>query len=279
MRMSPPTYVITPTIAILFISCSGSTTPSITTASQPTQSRTMTNAAQAPPHGGWQQFQYQPNPFVVPICAYDPCNPQLDPNSVSEVSQMMNASFSMGEIQEAQPGTNGQGQDDTDPIYYASQSDPTYTVSCSQFGGCSFLSGIPIHIPNGALASIDSDHHATVIEPWAGTEYDFWQFNDYGTGTGTTSPVYGGGALSVGFGDLCTTTSLQNQGRCQGGANGAATPMQPGMLDPREIFPGKIEHTVYVGIVWPSPQSIGRPNKSTDSARHVQPRASASGLI
>lgn len=222
------------------------------------------HAVQSPPPAGWQ-FPYHPNPFVVPICASDPCKPQLDPNSAKEVSEVMNGSFSMGEIQEAEPGTKGQGQDDTAPIYYATRKDPTYTVRCSQFGGCDFLNGVSIHIPNGAHASIDGDHHATVIERWAGTEYDFWEFNDHGTGKGTTIPVHGGGALSVGFGELCTTKSLQNHGRCQGSANEAALPFQPGLLDPREIVAGKIEHTLYVGTgcpspkyVWPAAQSGGR---------------------
>jgi uncharacterized lipoprotein len=48
----------------------------------------ITRAMQSPPPAGWQ-FPYQPNPFVIPICASDPCSPQLDPNSASRVSQMM----------------------------------------------------------------------------------------------------------------------------------------------------------------------------------------------
>ncbi len=169
---------------------------------------------------------------------------------------MMNGKFAMGEIQEAEPGTNGQGQDDTDPVYYATASDPTYSVTCSQFGGCNFFLGVAVHIPNGAYASIDSDHHATVIERWAGLEFDFWQFNDYGTGKGTTTPVLGGGSVSVGFGELCTTTSLQNQGRCPGSANEAALPYQPGLLDPREIVAGSITHTLFGGSACPSPQWV-----------------------
>jgi hypothetical protein len=238
----------------------GGTLPNL---ESPSPSAGTTQAVQSPPPPGWQ-FPFQPNPFVVPICASDPCNPQLDPDSAAEVSELMDGSFSLGQIQEAKPGTKGQGQDLTDAIYYANKRDPTYTVSCSQFGGCRFFSGVSIHIPNGARASIDVDHHATVIERWAGTEYDFWEFNDHGTGKGTTSPVHGGGALSVGFGDLCTTNALKNHGRCKGSAVEAALPMQPGMLDPREIVAGKIKHTVYVAahcpsrqFVWPAAKSGG----------------------
>jgi hypothetical protein len=244
----------------LLTACSGSGSgvggpPPNPQSQQSSSAHRVTQAVQSPPPPGWQ-FPYNPNPFVVPICASDPCSPQLDPNSASEVSELMDGSFSMSEIQEAEPGTNGQGTADTDTVYYATQSDPTYTVTCSQFGGCSFLSGISIHIPNGAHASIDVDHHATVIERWAGTEYDFWEFNDNGTGKGTTTPVSGGGKLSTGLAGMCTTTSLQNDGRCQGAAIEAAVPLQPGMLDPREIVAGKITHTVYVGVRCPSPKYV-----------------------
>lgn len=218
-------------------------------------SRVMRPAVEAPPPAGWQ-FPFQSNPFNVPICESDPCNPQLDPNSAAEVSQLMNGNFSLAEIQEAEPGTKGQGQADTDPIYYATQSDPTYSVSCSQFGGCSYLDGIPINIPNGARASIDVDHHATVINLSAGTEYDFWEFNDNGTGKGTTKRVFGGGSVSVGYASLCTTTSLENEGHCDGGAIESNMPLQPGMLDPREIVLGSITHTVYVAVACPSPLYI-----------------------
>ncbi len=169
---------------------------------------------------------------------------------------MMNGTFSLAEIQEAEPGTNGQGQSDTDPIYFATASDPTYSVTCSLFGGCGFLSGVPINIPNGAHASIDGDHHATVINLSAGTEFDFWEFNDHGTGQGTITPVSGGGSLSVGFADQCTTTSLENNGRCKGGAIESNVPLQTGMLDPREIVAGSIAHAVYVGLKCPSPKFV-----------------------
>lgn len=239
---------------LLLAACSGSSVGNSPNALTPI-ARGISPAVQTPPPAGWQ-FPYVSNPFIVPICKSDPCTPQLDPNSASEVSEMMHAGFSLGEIQEAQPGTIGQGQGDTDPVYYASQSDPSYKITCSQYGGCSYFSGVSVHIPNGAYASIDVDHHLTVVQQWSGNEYDFWEFNDNGTGVGSTKPVYGGGSVSVAYGGICTTTSLENEGHCTGGAVESNMPLQPGMLDPREIVAGAIAHTVYAGVSCPSPKFV-----------------------
>jgi hypothetical protein len=219
------------------------------------------------PSPGWQ-YPFDPNPFTTEICTSDPCTPTLDKNSTSMVNEIMNeggGGFNLGEVQEAQPGTNGQGQADTFPIYYASPSDPSYTVTCDKFGGCASFMPSAVHIPNGARASIDVDHHATVIELWAGLEIDFWEFNDGGTGKGTATPVSGGGRLSVGFAGVCKTQSLVEHGRCRGSAVAAAIPVQPGMLDPREWVEGRFDHTIYVSTpcpspnyVWPAVQSDGQ---------------------
>jgi hypothetical protein len=192
------------------------------------------------------------------ICSSDPCSPTLDPNSGSMVSEIFNEAggFGLGEVQEAQPGTNGKGQTDTFPLYYASQSDPSYSVTCDMYGGCSSFMPSAVHIPNGARASIDVDHHASVIELWAGLEIDFYQFNDGGTGVGTTTPVSGGGSLSAAFAAVCQPTSLANQGRCPGSAVAAAVPVQPGVIDPHEWIKGNIGHTIYVSIPCPSPGYI-----------------------
>ncbi len=216
------------------------------------------------PSPGWQ-FPYNPNPFTTAICASDPCSPTLAGSSASMISEIFINGLSLGDVQEAQPGTNGQGQDDAFPIYYASQSDPSYSVTCSKYGGCSNFMPSAVHIPNGARASIDSDHHAVVIELWAGLEIDFWQFNDSGSGSGTTTPVSGGGSLSVGFAGLCNATSLAGHGRCAGGSVAADDPIQPGMIDPREWIKGTINHTIYVavrcpssGFLWPAAGSDGQ---------------------
>jgi hypothetical protein len=209
------------------------------------------------PGGGWQ-YPYDPNPFTTAICASDPCSPTLDPNSASMVSEVMSyvGGFNLGEVQEAEPDTNGQGQADTFPVYFASQNDPSYSVTCDKFGGCAGFMPSVVHIPNGAHASIDSDHHVTVIELWADLEIDFWQFNDGGTGHGTTTPVSGGGSLSAAFAGVCQAKSLAERGRCPGAGVAAAVPVQPGIIDPREWIHGQIKHTIYVAVPCPAPNFL-----------------------
>jgi hypothetical protein len=223
------------------------------------------------PSPGWQ-FPYDPNPFTVPICASDPCSPSLDPNSASIVSFIMTevGGFSLGQVQEAEPGTNGQGQTSTFPTFWSSPRDPAYTVTCDKFGGCSSFFPSTIRIPNGAHASIDNDHHMTVIDLTDGYEYDFWEFNDNGTGTGTTTPVSGGGNVSTAFGDICQITSYASMGHCQGSSVNAATAVWPGMIDPREWVSAAqnngisgLTNPIYVAVPCPSPDYIWPANQSS----------------
>jgi hypothetical protein len=223
------------------------------------------------PAVGWQ-FPLTSNPFTVPACSSDPCSPTLDSNSSSEVSTVMNGGFSLGVLQIAQPGTNGWGQSDEFPVYYASASDPTYTVNCDGVGGCG-PTPVTIHIPNGAKASVDGDHHMTVIYLPTNTEYDFWEFNDNGTGASITkpakcdpwesstfsstcatipvsagvNPVSGNNTISTSGYSACTTGSFAgNVNTCAGGAVAADTSVQPGLLDPRELLAQSIKHVIFV---------------------------------
>jgi hypothetical protein len=233
------------------------------------------------------QMPYSPNPFKTPICASDPCYPDVDPNSATEVDEIYSPAstsgtpmpFGLGQIQEAEPGTSGSpGQVDTFPIYYASSHDPIYTVHCtapSSFGPCSFYSGLQIHIPNGAHGSVDSDHHATVIEKWTNPpmEFDFWEFNESAScrypNCGTSTPVEavscgtasGACSVNVEFGDLCTPSDYENRSgpmsRCEGAAVAAAVAVQPGMINPVSWASGApFKHTIYVSIVCPSALSV-----------------------
>lgn len=238
---------------------------------------------------GWQ-FPYEPDPFNIPTCVSDPCSPPYDPNSTAEMKTIFtglvtNNEFDnnvadsiagLGVIQVAQPGTNGSGQSDEYPIYYASASDPVYTVNCDGYGACAYASA-QIHIPNGAKASIDGDHHMTVIYLPTNTEYDFWEFNDNGSGTGQMTPqatcnngtvgnscetysvskginsLSGNNVISVAGAGVCTTGSFANGANtctsyngAPGGATAAGIPPQAGLIDPRELLSEHISHVIFI---------------------------------
>lgn len=199
----------------------------------------------------------------------------------------MNHEFSMGEIQVAEPGTGGgSGDSDEVPLYYTNGSDPTYSIVCTEryTPPCSGKNGLfaNVPIPNGAYASSDNDHHASVIVGSTKQiyEYDFWEFNCYakpshsirkrsdssGKCRGTTYPVSGGGTVYVSYGSACNASSFANGGTCWGSANAAGVPEQPGLLDPRELTEGAIEHVLYVAVgcpngkyIWPAHVSDGYP--------------------
>jgi hypothetical protein len=198
------------------------------------------------PPAGWQ-FPAAPNPFTVRACS-DPCAPSYDANSSPAVSGLLKNGI-IAVLQQAWPGTDGAGQADSFPLYYSSAADPVYTITCTAYGPCpSNTFPFPVHIPNGAVASIDSDHHATVIDLTNNMEYDFWGFNN-----GSTTRVSGGGALSVWWGGSCGITSLASRvNSCVGAGVAAGTPVQPGLLDPRELLAQNIPHVLFVAPGCPS---------------------------
>lgn len=197
-----------------------------------------------------------PNPFIVPICASDPCSPKFDRNSTRMISEMMTyggVGFSLGEVQEAEPGTQARGSANTYPTYYARSSDPTYTITCSRYGGCASYMPRNVHIPNGARASYDSDHHAIVVDLTQGYEIDLWEFNDNGTGHGTTNRISGGGSLSTGGVGVCHFADYADRGVCRGGGVAAGVNAATEVIDPREWIAGSIPHTVLVSVQCPAP--------------------------
>ena len=227
---------------------------------------------------------YSPNPFASPICAEDPCSPTLDRDSAAIVTQMMHRRFSMGIIQVAQPGTGGgHAQSDEVAMYYDKGRAPTYAIDCTKryTPRCYGYNGLfqNVSIPDGAYASADVDHHASVVvRPRGGPLYedDFWEFNCYATPsadirnknkcTGTTYPVSGGGTVIISYGSACNANSFANRGTCRGSAVAAGVPTQPGLLDPRELTAGKIKHVLYVAVgcpngdyVWPAGNADGYP--------------------
>jgi hypothetical protein len=163
--------------------------------------------------------------------------------------------FGLGAIRESEPGTNGAGDDDTFPVYYANNyKDPTYKITCNEpYGTCPFPSPVPI--PPNATASIDSDHHLTVIDSADKQEWDFWEVNDSascpGSGCGNNNPItceVDPCTLNIGWGNICNQDAYAGKGVCNGSAVAAGVAVQPGLLDGNDLVLGIVDHTIYVAI-------------------------------
>jgi hypothetical protein len=224
--------VIGVTVGIYFASEPQAIPPHVVSSASPTPVDTW-----RPP-----KLAYSPNPFTVQTCVSDPCSPTVDPSSLPMLAALMEGSFGLGRIQEAEPETNGYGDADTFPFYFGQSTDPQYNVVCTYYGGCTGFLPAEINIPNGAQASIDSDHHASVLDPTLSVEYEFWEFNN-----GSTAPVSGGGTVDTFYAGVCTLAAFSGGGTCGGGV-AAGVPEEPGLLDPNEWLTGSINHVVFVAV-------------------------------
>jgi hypothetical protein len=127
---------------------------------------------QAPISAAGPPACWRPYSAASPFNRSLPAAPRLDANSGAIVSRLMSWGKAQGLIV-GQP--EGNSEDYGHPIYYASSSDPLYTVHCTQWtDGCD-IDGMTVRIPSDARPASGSDAHMVVIDQEAGWEYDFWQ--------------------------------------------------------------------------------------------------------
>ena len=218
----------------------------------------MTSASQS---ACWRPFADN-SLFNTPL----PSTPKLAANSSTVASGMASkgwaiqgtsTSFSMTPV-----GTH--------PLFFATSSDPTMTIQCTNAlgkGSCSGANGVDvggktIHVPAGAKAYDDSDGHLTVIETATGSEYDFWEASI----SGSTIVAGAGSEMDVNNGD----------GR---GAKGDAAflGLSGGVIRPAELAAGQIDHALVIsvpctsgsgsaGFVWPALRGDGSPCGPNGSA-------------
>jgi hypothetical protein len=125
-------------------------------------------------------------------------------------------------------------------VYYPSESDPTYTITCTEQWGRCALEGEEVHLPQGATPSGpwpigggDADSHMTIVDQQNGWEYDLWNVREIGNGRivtrwGGKTPIEGEGlgsdAVAAQFGSLA------------------------GMIRPAELKAGKIDHALALTV-------------------------------
>src|SRR5690349_17634425 len=98
-----------------------------------------------------------------------PANPRLVPNS----RQIVQRITSWGPPAKYNAGADGTSEDWSHPVYFARRSDPVYWIHQTGWANPD-LEGRRIHIPVGARPASGGDASFSVVGPYRGWEYDFW---------------------------------------------------------------------------------------------------------
>jgi len=118
------------------------------------------------------------------------------------------------------------------PTYYASSTDPVFTLRTTAPYGRNILNGMRVRIPDAAQPAGGGDAHMTVVTP-DGWEYDFWRVED--------KPA-GGGTLRFGWGGRLR---IDGDGTGHGGTASRFGSIA-GMIRAPELRSGRINHALFV---------------------------------
>jgi hypothetical protein len=176
------------------------------------------------PPGCWRPYAAT-SPFNIAL----PTNPKLVTNSSAIVARLLG----FGAINDL---TTGQAETTNDygrPVYFASATDPLYTIHCTEPWGTCAIEGLTIHIPQTAKAASGSDGHMSVVDTATGVEYDFW-------GTGTLPAP--GGTLDIAWGG---STSINGNG-LGSAATAADFGSYAGVVRLEELQTGQINHALFM---------------------------------
>ncbi len=173
-----------------------------------------------------------------------------DPNSSAIVQRLA----SWGAPQNLIAGNSESGSDYFHPLYFASSTDPVYTLEPTKPWGKLSIAGERIPIPGEARPANGGDAHLSVVTP-EGWEYDFWDVE---------SKPSNGGVLRFGWGGK---TRIDGDGL---GSNATAAHfgLAAGIIRAPEMEAGVIDHALFMGIkctdvaskaVYPAAANTGDP--------------------
>lgn len=166
--------------------------------------------------------------------------------------------------------TSGPAYDYSEPVYIASNSDPTVTIHCLLYGGCGPTDGRVLHVPanvqaeNGpschgdpnSLNNAGVDCHISLFTPDLGEECDFWE----------ATGLIGGGVRN---GDVANGTCQSTAGsgwynQYVGTAVAGGVMFSPTVLTAEDVLSGAADHAMYLVTpcvanyaVYPSVQAEG----------------------
>ena len=194
------------------------------------------------------QVYQDASPFNTPV----PANPQLAPNS----SQIVHRVTSWGPPAKPYAGAAGTSDDWSHPVYFARWSDPVYRIHQTGWANPD-IEGKRIHIPVGAKPAGGGDASFSVVGPFRGWEYDFWN---------AKTPSGHGGTFTANFGRRGLWRRGDGLGMSRypyrGGITAAGFSNQAGVIRVSEMESGAINHALFMtvrchfGNVWPA-DSVG----------------------
>ncbi|MUL49489.1 fibronectin type III domain-containing protein [Mycobacterium sp. CBMA293] len=150
------------------------------------------------------------------------------------------------------------------PIYNATASSPTVSVTCTNTGWGTCPIPSTIHLPAGAIPNAGSDGVIEDID-WSTnpvTAYEFWQANK--PAGGAISTAWGGTAV-----DVKTGTGIAAGGGTTGSATATNVSRLAGDIRMREISAGLIPHALEVASVFTCTGYFRYPAAKTDGPSTV----------
>ncbi|MCW3008758.1 MAG: hypothetical protein JWP17_3384 [Solirubrobacterales bacterium] len=191
--------------------------------------------AAAPP-ASWHGFgvDHWPNASWRPYAPGSPFNQRIPAGTrpVAGSQDLIDTALSLGTPGHLTAGVAQSSDDWGHPTYYASTTDPVFTLRTTANYGSNAINGARIRVPDAALAAGGGDGHMTIVQP-SGWEYDLWQVHDKPRGGGTLTFSWGGRLRIDGDG-------LRTGGTASRFGNLA------GMIRAPELAAGRIDHALFI---------------------------------
>lgn len=173
---------------------------------------------------------WRPYASTSPFNTALPASPTIGSGSRAVVARLLG----FGSIEDLTAGKATSSDNDYGrPAYFATSSDPTFTVHCTETWGTCPIEGQQVRIPDPATAASGSDGHLSVVDQASGWEYDFWR---------VASKPAGGGTLRISWGGR---TRIDGDG-LGSGATAAEFGSMAGVLRLEELKAGRVDHALFI---------------------------------
>ena len=151
--------------------------------------------------------------------------------------------------------------------FYPNESDPVYTLHCTEDWGTCPIEGATVHVPAGATpaGSAGTDAHMTLVDQESGWEYDLWAVQNFPDG---------GGALNFGWGGR---TRIDGNG-LDSYAVAARFGSLGGLVRSQELIAGHVDHALQMFVPCTEGSIYPADHGGWDCSDHGMPSANAPAM-